>query len=169
MKKEDPQAKENIEKLTKVIEGKKKLPKKVKDNIASKAFENLLFFAIITIYLGALNLGIANIPTENYLVDLKVFSIILLIISIIFFELGYKRDKSTYWLHGIEILAIAVFTLYFIYLYYIFYNSNVLGSIIFSAIALYLIYYVAKILIMRKKIIKAYNKSLIDIGEIVKK
>ena len=169
MKKEDPQAKENIEKLTEVIEGKKKIPKKVKDKITAKAFENLLFFAIITIYLGALNLGIANIPTENYLLDLKVFSIMLLVISIIFFELAYKKDKSEYWLHGIEILVIAIFTTYFIYLYYIFYNSNVLGSIIFSVIALYLIYYVIKILIMRRKIIKAYNKSLIDIGEIVKK
>ena len=166
MKKEEPNTKENIEKLTEVIESKKKIPKKVKDNIVAKAFENLLFFANITVYLGSLNLGIANIPTENYLTDLKVFSIILLALTIILFEMGYKKDKSVYWLHGIEILIVAIFTTYLIYLYYLFYNSNILESIIFSVIA---IYYITKILIIRKKIIKEYNKSLIDIGEIVKK
>ncbi len=169
MKKEEPNTKENIEKLTEVIESKKKIPKKVKDNIVAKAFENLLFFAIITVYLGSLNLGIANIPTENYLTDLKVFSIILLALTIILFEMGYKKDKSVYWLHGIEILIVAIFTTYLIYLYYLFYNSNILESIIFSVIAIYFIYYITKILIIRKKIIKEYNKSLIDIGEIVKK
>ena len=169
MKKEEPKTNENIEKLTEVIEAKKKVPKKVKDNIISKAFENLLFFAIIAVYLGALNLGITNIPTENYLIDLKVFSIILLILTIILFEMGYKKDKTVYWLHGIEVLITAIFTTYLIYLYYLFYNSNILESIIFSVIAIYFIYYITKILIIRRKIIKEYNKSLIDIGEIVKK
>lgn len=79
MKKEDIKRKDNIEKLSKVVEENKKIPKKIKEKISSKIFENLIYSAIIIVYLGALNLGISNIPTENYIVDLKVFSAILLI------------------------------------------------------------------------------------------
>jgi len=44
---------------------------------------------------------------------------------------------------------------------------NTFGSIIYSIAILYLIYYAVKTLIMRKKIIKKYNKGQIE--EIVKK
>ncbi len=158
---------ENIEKLSKVIEEKKKLPKEVKGKISSKIFENVLFVAIIIIYLGALNLGMTNIPTENYIFDLKVFSIMLLVGTIITFELAYKKDKSNLWVHGVEILVLAVFTTYLVNLYSMYYNT--FGTLIFSTIGLYLIYYFVKILIERRKIIKQYKKSLVDIGEIVKK
>lgn len=167
MKKNDIKTKENIENLSKVIESKKKIPKEIKDKIISKIFENIIFAIIIIIYLGALNLGMINIPTENYLVDLKVFSITLLIITIILFELAYKKDISSLWMHGIEIMVVAIFTTYSIYMYSIYYNT--FGSIIFSFSMLYLIYYAVKLIIMKRKIVKQYNKSLIDIGEIVKK
>lgn len=167
MKKENTKAKENIENLSKVIEEKKKIPKAVKEKINSKRFENIIFAVVILIYLGALNLGMQNIPTDNFLMDLKVFGVILLVGAIILFEVAYKKDISTFWMHGIEVMVMSIFTTYLIYLYSIFYNT--FGSIIFMAAFIYFIYYVIKILIMKKNIIKQYNKSLIDIGEIVKK
>ena len=79
MKKEDIKRKDNIEKLSKVVEENKKIPKEIKEKISSKIFENIIYSAIIVVYLGALNLGMANIPTDNYITDLKVFSVLLLI------------------------------------------------------------------------------------------
>ena len=167
MKKENIKAKENIENISIVIEEKKKIPKNIKDKISAKILENIIFSIVVTIYLSGLNLGMSNIPTENYLIDLKVFSMILLISTIILFEIAYKKDKSGLWLHGIEVMVIAVFTIYLIYLYSIYYNS--FGSIVFSFAFIYIIYYAIKCFFMKRKIVIDYNKSLIDIGEIVKK
>ena len=167
MKKEDTKTKANIEHISKVIEEKKKIPNEIKEKVNSKIFENIIFGIIILIYLGALNLGVANIPTDNYLVDLKVFGALLLILTIIMFETAYKKDKSSLWLHGVEVMVIAIFTMYLVYLYSIYYKT--LGSIILTVALLYLIYYGIKILIERRNTIKNYNKSLGDIGEIVKR
>ncbi len=167
MKKENVKTRDNIEKLGQVIEEKKKIPKKVKEQISAEIFRNIIFGAIILLYLGALNIGMKNIPTENYIMDLKVFGISLLALTIIVFEIAYKKDKGELWMHGVEIMVTSIFTIYLIYLYSIYYNTY--GTVLFTASILYLIYYGIKILIERKQTIKNYNKSLTDIGEIVKK
>ena len=167
MKKEKAETKANIENLSKVIENNKKIPKNIKDKINAKRFENIIFGIVILFYLVALNLGKTNIPTENYLLDLRVFSILFLFATIILFEIAYKKDKSDLWLHGAELMAVMIFTTYLIYLYSIYYNT--FQSIVFLVATVFFIYYVVKIIIMKKRIIKEYNKSLVDIGEIVKK
>ncbi len=167
MKKEERKRKDNIEKLSKEIEEKKKLPKEVKEKINSKVFENMIIAAIIMIYLVSLNLGMTNIPTDTYRTDLKVFSIILLIITIMIFEWGYKKDDESIWLHGVEVMVIGIITLYLISLYSIYYNTY--GALILSIGIAYLIYYAIKIVIIQKRIEKEYIKSLNDIGEIIKK
>lgn len=159
--------KRNIEQLEKVIEEKKKLPKSIKEKINSKIFENTVIAAIIIIYLAALNIGMNNIQTDMYLMDLKVFSIMLLITTILLFEYGYKKDNGELWLHGVEIMMIAIFTLYLIYLYSIYYLSY--GTLLVSVGIIYVIYYIVKVLITNKRIKKQYKESLKDITEIVKK
>ena len=166
MKKDDIKTKENIEKLEKVIEEKKSIPKEIKEKISANTFQNIIFAIIVFVYLGALNMGMINIPTENYLMDLKVFSMLLLIITIITLEFAYKKDKTNLWLHSVELMMLAIFTLYLIYFYSMYYNT--FGSIVFSFGIVCLIYYAVKIFILKRKTIKDYNKKLIDIGEIVK-
>ncbi len=167
MKKEDAKRKANIENLSKVIEEKKKIPNNVREKINSKIFENVIFGIIMLIYLGALNLGAGNIPTENYLVDLKVFGALLLILTIVLFEFAYKKDKTSLWLHGVEVMIIAIFTIYLIYLYSMYHKT--LGNIINTVAMAYVLYYVIKTLLERRNTIKNYNNSLRDIGEIVKR
>jgi len=163
MKKEQ---KENIENFEKEFEQKKKIPKSIREKINAKRFENVVIAAIIMIYFAALNIGMGNIPTDTYIMDLKVFSIILLTATIFIFEYGYKKDDVSIWIHGIEVMVVAIFTLYLIYLYSIYYSTY--GDLLISISALYLIYYVIKILITKIKIKKNYNKSFIDIEKIVK-
>ncbi len=63
-------------------------------------------------------------------------------------------------------MIIAIFTLYLIYFYSMYYNT--FGNIVFSFGAVCFIYYAIKIFVLKRKTIKDYNKKLIDIGEIVK-
>ena len=85
--------KKNIESLEKVIEEKKKMPNEIKNKINSKVYQNLAIIVIILVYLTSLYFGMNNIPTDMYLSDLKVFSTILMITTIIVFEYAYKKDK----------------------------------------------------------------------------
>ncbi len=167
MKREERKRKDNIEKLTKEVETKKKIPKDVKEKINARVFENMIIAAIIMVYLVSLNFGMTNIPTDTYRTDLKVFSILLLIITIMIFEWGYKKDNESIWLHGVEVMVLGVITLYLIYLYSMYYSTY--GTLILSIGIVYLIYYAIKIVIIQKRIEKEYMKSLNDIGEIIKK
>lgn len=159
--------KKNIENLEKVIEEKKKIPKEVKEKINSKAFKNIAIAAIIIVYLAALHFGMINISTDMYITDLKVFSIILLVATIFIFEYGYKKDDGEIWIHGVEVMIIAIFSLYLVYLYSIFYAKY--GMLILSAGITILIYYAIKIIITQRRIEKEYIRGLTDIGEIIKK
>lgn len=159
--------KRNIENLEKVLEEKKKIPKAVKEKMNTKVFENTVIAAIIIIYLAALNIGMNNIQTDMYLMDLKVFSAMLLITTILLFEYAYKKDNGGLWLHGIEVMVIAILTMYLIYLYSIYYLSY--GTLLVSVGTIYIVYYIVKILITKNRIKKHYKESLKDITEIVKK
>ena len=158
--------KKNIEKIEKELEEKKKIPKSVREKINAKVFENIIIAAIIMVYLVALNLGMSNIPTDTYIMDLRVFSIMLLAISLIMFEYGYKKDNSEVWLHGVEVVVIAIFTLYLIYLYSMFYWAY--WTVLSCMGIVYLTYYAIKILAVQRKIETEYKKSQRDIIEIVK-
>ncbi len=167
MRRRDRNNASNIEKLEKELEEKKKFPQEIKEKINSKIFENIIIATIIVIYLASLNIGMNNIPTDTYIMDLKVFSIMLLIITIFILELGYRKDNEGIWLHGIEVMVIGIFTLYLVYLYSIYYATY--GTLILTVTLVCFAYYIIKIAIIRRKIRKEYNKSLIDIRNIVKK
>ena len=159
--------KKNIENLEKVFEEKKKFPIEIKERINHMAFKNIVIAAIIIIYFAALYFGMMNISTENYLIILRVISIILLALTIIIFEVGYNKDNGQMWLYGTEISVIAIFSLYLTYLYSFFYAN--FGSLLLSVSIFCLIYYAIKIIILQRKIEKEYKKSITDIKEIVKK
>ena len=78
-----------------------------------------------------------------------------------------KRTNGEIWLHGVEVMTLAVFTLYLIYLYSIFYWTY--GRIVLISGIVYLIYLAIKLIIMRRRMKIEYVKSLRDIDEIVKK
>ena len=166
MKKQEKKTKDNIENISKVIENKKQIPKTVKEKINVKIFENIIFASIVFIYLNVLNIGMSNIPTENYIMDLKIFSMILLVVTIILIECGYKRDEASLWFHGFEVMLTGIFTIYLIYMYMMYYN--VYGNIVFTFSIMFMLYYFAKVIFMKRKIVREYGKSLGDIDEIVK-
>ena len=160
------QIQKNIEKFDEEITNRKKLTEETKKKLNSKSFENLICFMIIMAYLIAVNILSANIDTEIFLNIVHIVSFVLLAISIIIFEISYKKDNDSLAIHGIEVLSIAVVSLFLNSAYKLYYDkfSLVIETIIVS----YIIFYIFKILyILIKEKIK-HNKDLSDINSIVK-
>lgn len=167
MKKDENNIKINLEKLEEEIENKKKLPESEKKLILKKCISNVIILLIILIYLFCLQIGEQNIQTEDYMKILKVFSIILIIGTIVMFEISYRINKNDIILHSIEILILSFFTLFLIYgysLYYGYFYKITISGIIISAI-----YYIFKCILIIIKSKKKYHKSQNDIKSIVEK
>lgn len=141
--------------------------KEEKNKLYKKLFKNIMIAIIISIYFIFLNLGNINIDANIFLTDIKVFSIIILGISIIIFEKAYKNDSGELTMNAIEILVLACHTLSLIYVTNIFkfdFKYYVLtSSYIFS------IYYTFKDIIIYTRENRKYLKQLSDIPDIVKK
>ena len=161
MKKRENEIITNIEKLEEEIKNKKKLPELEKKSIFKKCIINIIILLIILIYLFCLQIGEQNIQTENYITMLKVFSIILIIGTIMMFEISYRLNKNNIILHSIEILILSFFTLFLIYGY--FYKITMAGIIISA------IYYTFKCILIIINSKKKYHKSQNDIKSIVEK
>ena len=93
--------------------------------------------------------------------------VVLAIISVIYFELSYRKDNGYLFMHGVEFLVIATITLFSVYAYSIFfvtYNSILLYISIFVVL-----YYIIKTILTLRNMKKQYYKEQNDIREIVKK
>lgn len=107
----------------------------------------------------------ANLVSQIVTVKLyNICSIVLLIYSIIIFEIAYKQDSSKWAISGIEMLVISVVSLFSPYIFYKFSINWV-----YVIIGLITVYYTAKIIMIyffRKREIALKNS---DITEIIKK
>lgn len=163
----DKELKENLKNIEKEIVRKKELPKEETLKINKKIFENIIIAIVIMIFLGFISLGSLNIESAVFITDLKVFSMILIISTVLLFEYSYKKDSGNICIHGIECFVLAVFMLISIYLYTAYFKS--FDLIIASASFIFAIYFVAKSIIIYVKMRKKYLASVNDISEIIKK
>lgn len=165
--KEENKINTNLEKIEKEIERKKILPQAEMKKIIKKCVINGGILLVILIYLFCLQMGEENLQTETYITILKVLSVVLVIFTIIMFEISYKTNKNEIILHTMEALVISFFTLYLISAYSLYYGSYYKVIIVGATVST--IYYLLKCIIIIKKQKKKYYKSLIDIKKIVAK
>lgn len=158
---------EKLRGIEKEIVSKKELPKEETLKINKKVFENILIADVIMVFLYFISLGSWNIESTVFITDLKVFSMALIVFTIILFEYSYKKDNGNICIHGIECLFLSIFMLFSIYLYTMYIRS--FDLIIASASFIFAIYYVAKAIIIYCKMRKQYFESINDISEIIKK
>ena len=161
------QVKPIIEKIDKEFKSKQKMPKEQEEKINKIIFNNILIAIGVMLYFYFINLGSINIEPEIFLTDLKVFSMGILLLAILLFEISYKKDDGKMCIYGIETLVVAIISLFALYIYSIY--RNYFHFIIAYLSLLLAIYYVGKSIVIYKKMEKEYYKSLSDIGEIVKK
>lgn len=161
------QEEEKIEQLEKQIVNKKKLPQEEENKINKKIFENMIIANVLMAFFYLISLGSLNIETQIFITDLKVFSIGLIILTVILFEISYKKENGNLCIHGIECLVIAIFVLFSTYLYTVYIKEFYMYVSIFAYISG--IYYAIKSIIIYRKMKKKYIESLSDIDEIIKK
>lgn len=166
LKKEEKIKEENIRRFDEELKEKKKIPKEYKRKIRKQIILNVITALVMITFLSCINIMSLYIETQLYLNILRVVSIVIAVIAIVYFELGYKKDNGKLFLYGIETLVLAVITLFSIYLYYMFFEQYdkllIYITIIFAA------YYLIKIIIMKSRMKKQYYKEQNDIKDIVK-
>lgn len=152
---------ETIEKISK----ERRLNKETKDKINKQVFWNLILSITILIFFIVLKYISINIEKNLCLIIYKTLSTILLIITIVLFEIAYKKDGSTLiTITSIETLFLAITTL--IAPYFLIERNNMWNSMI----GIYFtVYYIIKCFIIYKNEKNKYLKEKNDIIQIVKK
>lgn len=167
MKRKENIIKTNLTKLEEEIENKKKLPKEEKKKILKKCLINGIISIILIVYLVCLQIGELNIETITYITILKVLSVVLIIGTIIMFEISYKTNRNEIILHSIELMFLCFFTLFLIPAYSLYYGS--FYKVIIAYAIVMATYYLLKCAIIMIKSKKQHNKNLTDIKTIVAK
>ena len=153
-----------LEKIEEEIKKQTTIPKEKKLKINKKIFTNITIAILIVIYFIFINLGFYNIAPAKFLVDLQVFSILTIGITIIIFEIAYKKDSGELAIYGIETLFVAICTLLTIYIGM--YYKTKFSYIINTISMLFAIYYVTKSIIIYVKMRKKALKRASDIDKI---
>lgn len=156
-----------IEEIEKEIDEKTKLPKDIKDKITKEIFTNIVMAISVIIYFTFLILGSVGTVKNIRIIDFNIFSIILLGISILLFEIAWRKDSGKLAMHGIEMLAIALFTLFLPYI--IFELASPYQKFYLIASAYTTVYYSIKSIYIAIKSRKKYMVTVTDIKDIVKK
>ena len=159
--------KENIQKFDEEFKKSRIIPEDYKKKIIDRILKNTIVATIIIVYLMLLNVLSMHIETEPYIIGIKILSVALAVISVIYFELCYRKDNGFLFLHGAEFLVLATITLFSAYAYYLFYITY--NSILLYILIAVIIYYIIKTICTIKFMKKEYYKSQNDIKEIVKK
>lgn len=156
----------NMVSLEKEIKKKNILPESEKRELYRDVFKNILIASIMMLYFIFLILGAFHIEPEVYEVDLKVFSIGLIILTVLLFEMGYRKNNAKLAIHGIESFFIALISLISTYLYYMLVDKY--NFILATCSFLFAIYYGIKSALIYRKGKKVYIRKQNDINEIVK-
>ena len=151
---------------TEIISEQRKIPKEIKDKLNETTFINFTISIALMIYMIVINLLYLNEDVKFFSASIKTLSMVLIIIDIIIFEIGFRKDSIKIWIHAIELLvcSILVLSIQYVYLY-----SNEITKKIFMLLPLFCsIYYVAKTIIIHIIETKKYQNNLSDVKEIIK-
>lgn len=129
-------------------------------------FQNIIIAVIIVLYYILINLAYYRVEENILNLGLKIASMVVLILSIITFEIAYKKDRGKIAIYGIEILVVASHTLSIMHVIEKF-KINFTTYILISSCT-FGIYYILKVMIIYTLEKRKYLKNLSDIKEIVK-
>ncbi len=148
------------------IDKQRKLPQKVKDNISTDIFQNILAAIIIIGYLFAINMIYYNVNNQMFEEYLKFFALGIILFTIIVFEISYRKKSMKFCFIGIELLTCAVLSLYIPYIYL--HTTKELRMAIMILPGALVIYYSIKSILIFKQKKFSYQNNLSDVKEMMK-
>lgn len=164
-KKEEPTPGEKMQKIEEERKKQKKLPKEIKEKVNKAIFSNFIIAIAISIYLIFINLGYTNINEEAFITDLQVFSITLIITTILVFEHAYKKDSGKITIYGIETLVLSIVTMILPRIYNE--NKELFVDIVGCVSIIFIIYYFIKCMVIYFKTKRRVRKK--EMKKIAKK
>ena len=82
-----------------------------KKAIVKDILSNIIYLLLIVIYFVCFNTQVIQLETKVLEAYINISSLTFLFISIVFFELGYRKNKSKIFINGIEYLVLAILTI----------------------------------------------------------
>lgn len=158
---------ENIQKFDEEYKKSRIIPKDYKKKILNRIFKNSIIAVIVIAFLIMLNILSLHIETTAYILGIKILCVVLAIVSVIYFELSYRKDNGYLFMHGVEFLILATITLFSVYAYSLFFVTY--NSILLYILIGVIIYYIIKTICTLRNMKQEYYESQNDIKEIVKK
>ena len=99
------------------IEEKRKLPISIKNVISTKIFQDLVVATIIMAYFCTVNFIFYKFESTKFEELLKYFALLIIIGTVISFEISYRKKSINILVIGIELLICGIFSLYIPYLF----------------------------------------------------
>lgn len=144
---------------------RKKMPKEIKDKIINLTFFNCVFLILMSVITLLINISYNKLILYDFRNYIKILQISLCIISIVLFEIAYKKDSMKIGFFAIEFTIFSVFILFVPYRYML--KSDV--QFLRNALIAFSIYYILKVGISAIMIRNKYLKeNMSDVKEIVK-
>ncbi len=140
--------------------------KGINEDIGKKIYINILKAIFIITYGLLFNLAYDNMETQILEREIQIVTMILLFVSIYYFEKAYNKDDGKVAIQGIEVLIISAFTLTIEHI--INRCQFEFKPYILSATYIFAIYFVMKAIILYTKGRFEFSKTYSDIKEIVK-
>lgn len=140
--------------------------KKENNKIVMKRIsENLIILVTISLYFAVINFTNLRLTEVMFFYEIKIASMIVLLLCILIFEIAYRKDSGKIAIYGIEILSLSIYTLT---MWTVIKKIKITINlyIIYSVLA-YTIYYLFKSIIIHTNEKRKYLNSLSDIHEIV--
>ena len=157
---------EDLKEIAEEIKRQREIPKHRKFKINKKIWENAMYAIFCVIVLMGLQFVYLNTDIEVFRRTLKLTSIILMCITIVIFEIAYKKNNTTIAGHGIEVMFLSLYNLICLSFYLKtpedFVNINVI------ALSIFLAYFVIKSIVVDIIIRKRTRHHTSDIHEITK-
>lgn len=148
------------------IEEKRKLPKKIKDSISTDIFQDLIVAIIIMAYFCIINFSYYNVESHIFEENMKYFALAIIILTVIAFEISYRKNSIKLLIIGLELFACAILSLYIPYIFL--HSTSAFRISIMILPAFLIIYYAIKSFVIFKSKQFQYRNNLSDIKEIVK-
>ena len=156
----------NIKEAVEIIAEKKKMPKELKNKIDKIALANFFMAIILMIILISIHVLKAKLPSEYLYIITKILPVTMALITIIVFEMAYKKDSGKLCITGIELLIFSICVLFIPYAYK--YHSHKVISFTKVLPIFWAIYYDFKIMIIYIKNKNDYKNNISDVKKIIK-
>ena len=156
---------DKAELMRKEIENKRKLPEELKKEIKKSIFHNLLIAIIIILYLCTINILFYKLENNVFEQQMKFFALGIICITVIVFEVAYRKQSKRTAMIAIELLLCSIISLYIPYIY-LFANINLKMITIVLPLSIAGYYIIKAVIIYKTGKIKHQN-NLSDVKEIL--